>query len=171
MQGKVLRSGWTPQIGGKQSIRLLPPVVSYKGVQMTIVSSKRAIDTLSTKSGLPEHKRSTIPRPSRPRGRRLPGAKIRIDPYKGVSKSCEEEARSRSYENLRAKIAEDIVSLMDEHGLEDDEMRDKLNVAPGDLAIMVWDKDLTLSELNNILSLFSYEMVPIFRKRWPATHT
>ena len=43
-------------------------------------------------------------------------------------------------------------------------------IAADKLKAILWSEHLSLSVLNMILDVFSYEMVPIFRKRWPLTH-
>jgi len=92
------------------------------------------------------------------------------DPYKGISEDCRTQARDRSYENLRLKIASDIVTLMVEHGMTHHDMAEALNMSPTKLKKLLWDVDFSMSDLNNMLDIFSYELVPIFRRRWPVTH-
>jgi len=39
-----------------------------------------------------------------------------------------------------------------------------------ELKAIIWGENLDLETLNLILDVISYEMVPIFRKRWPVTY-
>jgi hypothetical protein len=92
-----------------------------------------------------------------------------VDPYKGVTDSVRELARKRSYENMRQKIAVDVTSLMKENGLTTRMLAKLLGISVVQMRCRIWKSDLTISQLHRILDEFSYEMVPVFRKRWPAT--
>jgi hypothetical protein len=93
-----------------------------------------------------------------------------IDPYKNTSYDCRQQAKDRSYENSRTKIATDIISLMVEHKMTHVDMAEALRITPEQYKKLLWDDDLRLSFLNQILDVFSHELVRIFRRRWPATH-
>ena len=92
------------------------------------------------------------------------------NPYKNISDDCRQQARDRSYENLRQKIAQDIITLMVEHGMTHHDMANALGLNPDEFKEMLWDWDIRLSILNKVLDVFSHELVPIFRRRWPVTH-
>ena len=93
-----------------------------------------------------------------------------IDPYKNTSDSCRRQARERSYENLRLKLAEDISAIMKEQGMSYKDVAEKMGITQRALKATIWDLGIDLFDLNSILDVFSYEMVPILRKRWPLTH-
>ena len=92
------------------------------------------------------------------------------DPYKNTSDDCRKQARERSYENLRTKIAQDIITLMVEHGMTHEDLGKQFGITPDHMKRLIWDADIPLSLLNSIMDIFSHEMVPIFRRRWPVTH-
>jgi len=92
------------------------------------------------------------------------------DPNKNTSESCLAEAESRAYENLRTQVAKDLIKLAAEHDMSPEYMAEKLDLSPIGYKFLIWDKEMSLRELNEIVSVFSYEPVILFRKRWPATH-
>ena len=92
------------------------------------------------------------------------------DPNKNTSESCLAEAENRAYENLRAQVAKDLIKLAAEHDMSPEYMAEKLNLSPVAYKFLLWDRDISLRELNEIASVFSHEPVILFRKRWPATH-
>jgi len=91
------------------------------------------------------------------------------DPYRSTSDDCRKQARDRSYELIRTKIASDIVSLMVEHGGNHKDLAVQLGITPEEMKRKIWEDDLSLSDINSIMDVFSYEMVPLFRRRWPVT--
>jgi hypothetical protein len=64
----------------------------------------------------------------------------------------------------------DLLTLMREHDMDHRDFARALGISTTRFKELLWDKDMRLSDLNKLLDVFSHELVPIFRRRWPVTH-
>ena len=73
--------------------------------------------------------------------------------------------RRALYERLRYKIGSDIVDIMREEGLYYDTLAHIMRISKAELKSMIWDKDLTVSQLVKLLDSLNAEMYPLIRVR------
>jgi hypothetical protein len=69
------------------------------------------------------------------------------------------------HERLRQKIGSDIVTIMREADIHYDTLAAMMQMSRAELKEMIWERDLKLSELVQLLWKLGAEMYPIIRTR------
>ena len=76
--------------------------------------------------------------------------------------------RAAAYERLRQKIAEDIVDVIKESGSTIAEFASfKMGISQVELKRLIYEEDLKLSELVDILDKIDADFYPLIRPRYP----
>lgn len=83
----------------------------------------------------------------------------------GIMKASSVTRRKILYERLRLKVAEDILAVMKEAEIGLEQLAKKMGMRKEEVSCWIWERDLKLSEIVQILDRLDAEFYPLIRDK------